>query len=188
VRLVRSRAREFDIRDRGDGFVRGRPSRVDGGNALRRPRGEDRSPTRRHQRATLRRRLSRDHDEGALRFQAFKLPPLSVEGGLCYTGKESARLILSEAAIDELLSAISETPMSEIQSRSKAALTNLLAPNDLLEVLECGLELSLAADAKPPIMVSVTGAECGAPGRVSVWSIEIHPLGRSPRRWKSVAP
>jgi hypothetical protein len=84
------------------------------------------------------------------KLQPFKLPITAREGGVCYTGRdangeENSRLVLTEPAIDELLTTISNIAEETVNAKAHDTLRKLKASTSLARDLQRGLKAPVSS-------------------------------------------
>lgn len=82
--------------------------------------------------------------------QTLNLPTLAQDGAVCYLGRdednaENARLVMTEAAIDELMAAVAAIPDDKVIPKGKEPLKALKATDTLARLLQRGLPLGKLA-------------------------------------------
>lgn len=82
------------------------------------------------------------------------LPSADRDGGVCYggrdtRGKDTARLVLTEPVIDELLTAIATLTEADVHTRARDALKRLKMSMSLASELQRGLRAPLASQTDP---------------------------------------
>ncbi|MDQ0333050.1 hypothetical protein QFZ88_005432 [Mesorhizobium sp. YL-MeA3-2017] len=82
--------------------------------------------------------------------QTLNLPTLAQDGAVCYLGRddgnaENARLVMTEAAIDELMAAIAAIPDEKVMPKGKDPLKALKSTDALARLLQTGLPLGKLA-------------------------------------------
>ncbi|WP_192355952.1 hypothetical protein [Mesorhizobium mediterraneum] len=107
--------------------------------------------------------------------QTLNLPTLAQDGAVCYLGRdedndENARLVMTEAAIDELMFAIAAIPDDKVMPKGKDPLKALKSSDTLARLLQRGMPLGKLAggygeirspdkpadDTKPPLLGFIT--------------------------------
>jgi hypothetical protein len=82
--------------------------------------------------------------------QTLNLPTLAQDGAVCYLGRdednaENARLVMTEAAIDELMAAVAAIPDDKVIPKGKDPLKALKTTDTLARLLQRGLPLGKLA-------------------------------------------
>lgn len=96
-------------------------------------------------------------------------PIIQREGGVCYTGRdadqaENSRLVLTEPAIDELLTAIANIDENSVNVKARDTLKRLKASNSLARDLQRGLDAPASFKAS---LQEIRGTWAGSDGQLT---------------------